>query len=200
MLFAAYAGAMAQSVGPNGGQISAPASHQKGHKAKVGPLQVLFKSMNLTADQQKQIKDQLKSDQEDLKAFRKSNPGDRAGLKAEEQKIKAGDDQAMQKILNKDQLTTWTAWKSASSLKGFNVDGRALRAAKVTQDQMKQIRTLKGQARTEALMGIAKNPTDSGAVDSAKSKAIATYQTGLAKILSADQMTAYNAALGTKGH
>lgn len=190
----ACAGAMAQSAGPNGGQITPPPAGQHNHKAKANPLLVLFKSMHLTPAQQKQIRDQQKSNEADLKAFRKANPADKAGIKAESEKLKANMDTALQTILNKDQLATWEAWKSASNLKGFLADGRALRAAKLSPDQMKQIRALKGQSHTEALMGIAKDPANQSAVDASKAKASADYQAGLAKILTSDQLAAYQSA------
>lgn len=187
----------AQAAGPSGGQIT----QRSGHKGKAvhrqGPMMVLMETMKTTPDQKKQLADIYKTNLQAEKAFRTAHTGDKAALKAEHEKLQADTNTKIQALLKPDQLTIWKAYQTQSKLKGFDEDMGALRAANATKDELTAIRKLKGETRNEALTGIAKNPTDASAVQSAKDSALSSYKTKLATILTADQMTAYNNAVAS---
>ncbi len=188
---------MAQSAGPTGGQITPRHRGFGAKRGKAGPLVILTQTMKLTKTQRKEFFSQMLNNRKQIAAYRKANPGDRQGTQALAQKLQAASDTAIQGMLTKSQYAIWTAWVKASKLKNFNADYRALRAAKVTKDEIKEIRKLKAKAHFQALMAIAKNPTNQKSVDKAKQDAIQSYKTGLAKILTSDQMQAYQSALGS---
>lgn len=188
----------AQAAGPNGGQIT---SHQGKHNRQVkrdgGPIAVLMKTMKVTPDQKKQIGELFKSNAQQLKALKTKDGADKQAMAADRKKIQDATDSKLQTILKPDQYSTWQAYQTASKMRRFNEDLRALRAAQPTDAEMTAIKKLKAETRNKALTGIAANPTDSAAVESAKQTALADYKTKLAGILSADQMTAYNNALAS---